>query len=214
MKPNRHRASIAATALAGTMLLLSGVALAGTTRVTKGSLPSRTVADLNVLASRESAVVAQLRAFRHLAKSAPLAPWEARLKEAEAAQAAAEAAFATSLSQQVAPPKPARTSATHVVGSGHASGDYAIAQASGTANEPAKIELSLAATPSQSATVSWDLICDESGGGVGSKTGQSTLSLPTVDVLALPAPSTSCIVSASAQISSSGTVTVSIESVS
>jgi hypothetical protein len=98
------------------------------------------------------------------------------------------------------------------VATGTASGDYAVASASGTANQPLEIQLSVTATPSQSALVSWDLVCMENGGGVGSKSGQSTLTLPDVEPLPLPAPSSSCIVSADVQISNSGTVTLSIES--
>lgn len=112
----------------------------------------------------------------------------------------------------VAPKAPA--AAMHQVGTGHASGDYAIAMASGTANQPSKIELSVTATPAQSAMVSWDLVCTEKGGidSVGSKSGQATLNAPGVELLVLPGPSTSCIVSASVQISTGGAVTISIES--
>jgi hypothetical protein len=53
-------------------------------------------------------------------------------------------------------------------------------------------------------------MCDESGGGVGSKSGQATLSLPGTEVLPLPAASHSCDVTANVQISGSGHVTVAI----
>lgn len=199
----------------------AGVAAATTFHTTRASLPAPTVRDVNVLVARESAVLAQLRAFQHLGKKAPVVRWEARLKATEAAQATAEATLNADLASAPlggalkAPAKsvPRKTQpAMRQVGTGHASGDYALATASGTANNPSAIQLSITATPSQSGVVSWDLICTENGGGVGSKTGQSTLVLPTVEPLPLPAPSSSCIVSSGAQISGSGTVAISIES--
>jgi len=73
--------------------LVSGasVAIAATTGTTKASLAAPTVRDVNVLVARENAVVAQLKAFRRLGKTVPVAQWEARLKATEAAQATAEA---------------------------------------------------------------------------------------------------------------------------
>ena len=96
------------------------------------------------------------------------------------------------------------------VGSGHAEGEYAIAQASGESNDPSQIALKLNATPAQSAQVSWDLVCQESGGGVGNKSGQSTLSLPTTEPLPTPSGSESCTVSANAQLSGNGTIEITI----
>jgi hypothetical protein len=54
------------------------------------------------------------------------------------------------------------------------------------------------------------MICTETSSGVGSKSGQKTLSLPTVEKLPLPAPSDSCDVSASVQLDQSGTARISI----
>jgi hypothetical protein len=70
------------------------------------------------------------------------------------------------------------------------------------------LQLRLVSTPAQSALVSWTMTCSESVGGVGQKSGQSTLGLSTIEDLALPAPSDSCIVAANAQLSGSGTRTV------
>jgi hypothetical protein len=93
---------------------------------------------------------------------------------------------------------------------GKASGDYAVAQAGGTAYSPSHLQLRLISNPAQRALVSWTMTCTESGGGVGQKSGQSTLGLPTIEDLPLPAPSDSCIVAANAQLSGSGTLNVAL----
>jgi hypothetical protein len=99
------------------------------------------------------------------------------------------------------------------VASGHASGDAAIASASGTANDPSGIFVSVTSTPPQKGLVSWTMDCTENSGGVGSKSGQNTVNIPVVETLALPGPSNhgSCDVSANVQLSGSGTVTITIE---
>jgi hypothetical protein len=94
--------------------------------------------------------------------------------------------------------------------SGNASGAYAVAGAAGTAETPSNIQLRLVAAPAQSAEVSWTMTCRESGGGVGKKSDQFTLQLPTIQSLPLPAPSDSCIVLANAQLHGSGTLEVSL----
>ncbi len=99
----------------------------------------------------------------------------------------------------------------HMVAKQSASGGYAVAMAAGNSFAPAHLELVLSASPRQSATVSWDLVCTEHSGGIGSRTGQVKMVLPTVKPLSLPAPSSSCIVSANAQLSGTGSLTVAIE---
>ena len=111
-------------------------------------------------------------------------------------------------SHAVSPPPPNPGLAQ--VATAHASGSYAVAQASGDVNNVTTIQLHLLASPPQDATVSWDMVCQESGGGAGSKSGQADLHLPTTHTLPLPGPSHSCAVSANAQLSGSGTVRVSI----
>lgn len=56
-----------------------------------------------------------------------------------------------------------------------ASGDYAVAQTSGTVNGPTQVQFVIAATPAQQATGTWTLVCNENSGGAGSKSGQSTV---------------------------------------
>lgn len=111
-----------------------------------------------------------------------------------------------------APPPPTTTTAppSYVVATGHASGTYALATVTGTAPTPTSISLRLTASPPLSALVSWFLLCRERGGGVGEKHGESTLSLPTTEMLPLPGPSSTCSVSADAELQGGGTLTISI----
>jgi hypothetical protein len=144
--------------------------------------------------------------------SCTMAQWNAA--ERKAARDTTTAAATSTTASSATPPPPATTtsavSALTEVNSGHANGAYAVAQTSGTASNPNPVELRLIATPSQDGRVSWDLVCDESGGGVGSKSGQSNLSMPGSEKLPVPSGSTSCIVSANVQLSGSGNVTIAI----
>jgi len=82
------------------------------------SLPPSTGPDLSVLSTRESAVVAQLKAFPKLGSRASVSRWESGLKADEAAQTKAEAALNADL---VTTPrtvtKPAATPALARIGS-------------------------------------------------------------------------------------------------
>lgn len=98
---------------------------------------------------------------------------------------------------------------THAV-VGHASGEYAVADISGTFRHPSQIVLAVSASPAQPGTVDWNVVCFENSGGVGREEGHSTTALPTSKNLPLPAPSNYCIGSANVQLSKSGTVTISI----
>jgi hypothetical protein len=91
-----------------------------------------------------------------------------------------------------------------------ASGDYAIAQTAGTVISPSKIQFVIDTTPGQQASATWDLVCNENGGGVGSKSGQATVQAPTVITLPTPGPSYKCIVSVNSQLGNTGTVVVSL----
>ena len=117
---------------------------------------------------------------------------------------------ATSETSTAPPPAPPIGPSLSKVASGHAAGDFAVVQTSGTVEGPSKIELKITASPPQQGTVSWDLVCDETGGGVGSKSGQSDISLPGTQNLPLPATSDRCIVSANVQLSQGGDVTIAI----
>jgi hypothetical protein len=90
--------------------------------------------------------------------------------------------------------------------SGSATGNYAVADAVGTADDPSHVNLRAVATPAQAAEVTWTMTCEEEDGGVGQKSGQAKQQLPLVERLPLPAPSTSCIVSVVVQLSRGGTL--------
>jgi hypothetical protein len=94
--------------------------------------------------------------------------------------------------------------------SGQGSGEYAVAFTNGTFHHPSQIVLNVAASPPQTGSVDWNVVCFENSGGIGRKEGRETLQLPTTKTLPLPAPSSTCIGSANVQLSKSGTVTISI----
>ena len=91
-----------------------------------------------------------------------------------------------------------------------ASGDFAIAQTAGTVIAPSRVQFVIDATPRQQASATWDLVCNENGGGVGSKSGQSTVEAPAVLTLPTPASSYKCIVSVNSQVPQSGQIPVKL----
>jgi hypothetical protein len=122
--------------------------------------------------------------------------------------AAAVIASVTGCSRGLA--NPTGKSAQGEFASGSASGDYAVAQTSGTVYSPSGLRLRLVASPAQSALVTWTLTCNESGGGVGQKSRQSTLEIPAIETLSQAATSERCIVAANAQLNQSGTLNISL----
>jgi hypothetical protein len=90
-----------------------------------------------------------------------------------------------------------------------ASGDYAIAQASGTANHPHSIWVKVVASPSQNADLHWTMVCTK-GFGAGSKSGSvRSARAPFKRKLRMPTKNPrDCTVAANAQLSNSGRVTV------
>jgi hypothetical protein len=63
------------------------------------------------------------------------------------------------------------------IGSCSASGDYATCVASGTANNPITITVTVTSSPDQSVYVAWDAVCSQ-GTGAGSKSGSFTADTP------------------------------------
>lgn len=172
-------------ARAGVSLTITRAPSAAETR----AAAARATAAARVAAAGENAALAASQ------RQADTAGALARLKAARTGKTQAQADNSASLAE---------------IASGRASGDYAVAQASGTVAGPSQIELRVSATPAQSATVSWTMLCAETGGGAGSKSGQSDRALPTTEILPLPAPSDSCDVAANAQITGSGKVLIAI----
>jgi hypothetical protein len=85
-------------------------------------------------------------------------------------------------------------------GEGEASGEFAIAQASGTINAPKDVRILVSATPNQKASVTYTLVCSQ-GAGAGTKSGQFEATTPVDRKLPLAGDDPSdCIVSANAQL--------------
>ena len=102
-----RRVRVAAIVVTGVLLCGSGVAVATVAGVTKGSLPSKTSADVASLTAKEQAVINQLNDFKHLGAGAPVTSWEAGLKVKEAAQSRAEA----SVNADLTPRSPSKLAA-------------------------------------------------------------------------------------------------------
>lgn len=105
---------------------------------------------------------------------------------------------------------PAAASAK-TIGRASASGDYAIAVASGNAKHPRRVYVKVTSSPHQRAMVSWTMVCSR-GYGAGSKSGQFTRRTTIRRKLKMPyrRPS-NCTVSASAQLDNGGHVNVVLQ---
>jgi hypothetical protein len=98
----------------------------------------------------------------------------------------------------------------HSVGKENASGDYAIAIASGNANHPSKLAVKVTSSPDQEVTGNWIVICSR-GTGAGTKEGEFSGETPLVKHMRMPyASPSSCTVSASAMLEGGGKVSVNL----
>ena len=96
------------------------------------------------------------------------------------------------------------------VGRAGASGDYAVAVASGTAQRPATMAVRVEASPAQSVSVSWTAVCSR-GFSASSRSGMFTVRAPATRAIRPSMPrASSCIVSAAAQLQGSGPLAVSL----
>jgi hypothetical protein len=104
-------------------------------------------------------------------------------------------------------PAPAPTG-FHIVSWKSASGDLALTATTGDAKFPAAIDIRVLASPDQSASINWTVICTKDF-GAGSKSGKLTAKTPVTKQLELPMPSPDdCILTGFAQLSRSGEVTI------
>jgi hypothetical protein len=71
------------------------------------------------------------------------------------------------------------------IGSCSAQGDFADCSASGTANNPLTITVSVTSSPDESVTVFWDTVCSQ-GTGAGSSMGNFTATTPVTRVISHP----------------------------
>lgn len=98
------------------------------------------------------------------------------------------------------------------VDSGRSSGDYAIAQASGSVDNPRKIKVFVTTSPRQKADGAWTVVCSN-GSGAGSKSGNISGRGKFSRKLKLPMKRPdNCTVAANAQLSEGGRVRVTIKS--
>jgi hypothetical protein len=97
-----------------------------------------------------------------------------------------------------------------VIGSEKASGDYAVAVASGNASHPHSLWVKVTATPRQRVSVSWFVVCSK-GFGSGSKSGDFKARTTATHKLRMPTRSPDdCTVSASAQLDRGGRLRVTL----
>ena len=158
--------------------------------------------------------------------SLPSAKLLASIRTAEATLAAAE----TKVNADEAKPKPKATTTTTttttlppstttttttpsptVVSQSTATGDNADATIDPVAYYLGPEELVVQASPPQVGVLTWDITCDESGGGTAdSGAQQATIEFPATQALTLPTQNASggCSIFADAQLNGAGTVTI------
>jgi hypothetical protein len=103
---------------------------------------------------------------------------------------------------------PTAPPATYAVSSCRASGDYAICDEAGDANNPSSIFVHVTSNPAQSVLVTWDDVCSE-GLSAASTSGQFTATTPIDRKISHPyAHPDSCTVAAGAQLNGSGSLHV------
>lgn len=71
------------------------------------------------------------------------------------------------------------------IGSCSAQGDFADCDASGTANNPLTITITVTSSPDESVTVYWDTVCSQ-GSGAGTSSGNFTATTPVTRVISHP----------------------------
>lgn len=106
----------------------------------------------------------------------------------------------------------AGASSMHVLATAHATGQYAVAETNGGANNPSKIEVTVSSKPELSGLVQWTVGCTKNNKPIPSKSYKKTVKFPAVIPVKFTAKSSICDVAANVQIDGSGTVKISIES--
>jgi hypothetical protein len=106
----------------------------------------------------------------------------------------------------------AGASSMHVLATGHAKGQYAVAETNGGANNPSKIEVTVSSKPEASGLVQWTVGCTKNTKAIPSKSYKKTVKFPAVIPVKFTAKSSICDVAANVQLDGSGTVTISIAS--
>ena len=127
----------------------SGIALASVARTTKAALPARTTTDVRTLATRERAVISDLRTFQELSAKDRIGPWAAKLKADEGMQAAALASLGRDLGAVAATTQ--KQSGPHVI--------FATSGSGATSTRPFTIPAS-----DDAWQISWGYDCADVGG--------------------------------------------------
>ena len=100
--------------------------------------------------------------------------------------------------------------AARTIGTARASGDFAIALASGHTSHPHTIKVRVTSSPHQRVSVSWTMVCSK-GFGAGSKSGDFAARTTVTRTLRMPyRHPDDCTVSASAQLARGGHVKVTL----
>ena len=98
--------------------------------------------------------------------------------------------------------------ATHVVDRARAHGDFAVATASGSVDEPRRLWVKVYARPNQGVHVAWNVVCSR-GSGAGSRDGAFNATTPVKRPVRMNyRRPDSCTFSAAAQLDDSGSITV------
>jgi hypothetical protein len=106
----------------------------------------------------------------------------------------------------------AGASSIHVVATGHATGQYAVAEASGQILTPSNIELAVSSKPELSGLVQWTVGCEKGNKIIPSKSYKKTVKFPGVVKVKFTSSSSECTVAANVELDGSGKVTISLES--
>jgi len=100
----------------------------------------------------------------------------------------------------------------HIVATGHATGHYAVANASGQILKPSNIYVAVSSKPESSGLVQWTVGCEKNNAVIPSKSYKKTVKFPAIVKVKFPKSSSTCSVAANVQLDGSGKVTISLES--
>jgi hypothetical protein len=106
----------------------------------------------------------------------------------------------------------AGASSIDIVATGHATGQYAVANASGQILKPSNIYVAVSSKPESSGLVQWTVGCEKNNAVIPSKSYKKTVKFPAIVKVKFPKSSSTCSVAANVQLDGSGKVTISLES--
>jgi hypothetical protein len=106
----------------------------------------------------------------------------------------------------------AGASSIHIVATGHATGQYALAETDAQINKPSNIELALSSKPELSGLVQWTVGCEKNNKIIPNKSYKKTVKFPAVVKVKFTTSSSECTVAANVELEGSGKVTISLES--